>query len=58
MLCLFMLIKAIPEYYLQNDDDVFCVTGLTGITVSQIIIQDRRSDIPEFFQHAVEEAAT
>ena len=43
---IFMLIKSIPEDYLQNDDDVSCVTGVTGITGPSFISQDRRSDLP------------
>ena len=58
MLCLFVLINAIPEDYLQNDDDVSCVTGVTGITAPSFISQDRKSDLPAFFKHAVEEAVT
>ena len=53
-----MLIKAIPEDYLQNDDDVYCVTGVTGINGPLFISQDRRSDLQAFFQNSVEEAAT
>ena len=53
-----MLIKAISDDFLQNDDDVSCETGVTGITRPLLISQDRRSDIPAFFQHEVEEAAT
>ena len=54
----FLLIKAVPEYYLQNDDDVSCVTVVTGINGTSFISQYRRSDLPAFYQHAVEEAAT
>ena len=49
----FILIKAIPEYYLQNYDDVSCVNGVTGITGPSFISQDRRIYLPAFFQHAV-----
>ena len=54
----FMLIKDVSEYFLQNDDDVSCVTGVTGITGPSFIAQDRRSDIQEFLVHALEEEAT
>ena len=57
MLCLFFLIKSVPEDYLQNDDDVSCVTGVTGINRPQFISQDRRSDILSLFQYSLEEAA-
>ena len=53
-----MVIKSIPEDWLQKDDYVSCVNGVTGITGPLFIIQDRRSDLAELFQHAVEEAAT
>ena len=53
-----MLIKAVPEDYLQNDDDVSCVTVVTVITGPSFISQDRRIYLPTLFQHTVEEAAT
>ena len=53
-----MLIKTIPEDYLQNYDDVSCVTGVTGITGPSFASQDIRSDLPALLQHAVEESAT
>ena len=55
---MFFLIRTVPEDYLQNDDDVSCITGVTGITRPSFISQDRRSGILAFFLHAVEEAAT
>ena len=54
----FMIIKSVPEYFLQNDDDVSCVIGVTGITGISLITKDHRSDLSEFCEHAVEEAAT
>ena len=54
----FMIIKAISEYYLQNNHDVPGVTEVMGITGPFFISQDRRSYLPLFFQHSVEEAAT
>ena len=54
----FLLIKAVPQYYPQNDDDVSCVTGVTGITGPSLTTQYRRSDITEFFVNVVEEATT
>ena len=53
-----MIIKAIQEDYLQNDDDFSCVTGVMRITGTLFISQDRRSDIPAFFQQSTKEAAT
>ena len=53
-----MLTKTILEDCRQNDDDLSCVAGVTLITGPWFISQDRRSNLPEFFQHAVEEAAT
>ena len=53
-----MLIKSIPEDYLQNDDGVYYVTGVIEINGPSFISQDRRSDLPAFFQHTVEEAET
>ena len=46
------------EYYLQNDDDVSSVNGVTGITVSSLISQDKIGDLTSLLQHSVEEAAT
>ena len=54
----FMLICDISEYFLQNYDDVSCVNGVKGITGPSLITQYRRSDIPEFFGHELEEATT
>ena len=42
----FMLIIDTSEDFLQNDDDVSCVTGVTGITWPSFITQDKRSDLP------------
>ena len=53
-----MIIKPLTEDYIQNEDDVSCVTGVTEITGPLFISQDRRIYLPEFFQHAVEEVAT
>ena len=41
----FMLIIEISEYFLQNDDDIICVTKVTGITGYSFITKYRRSDI-------------
>ena len=53
-----MIIKSIPEYYLQKNDGVSCVTGVTGITGPSFISQAIRSDLPAFFLIKVEEVAT
>ena len=53
-----MQIIDISEHLPQNDDNVCCVTGVTGTTGPLFITKDRRSDIPEFFGNAVDEAAT
>ena len=41
----FMLIKDVSEYFLQNDDDVSCVTGVTGITGPLFTSKYIRSDL-------------
>ena len=51
-------INSIPENLLQNDYNVSCVTGVTVITGPLFITQDKRSDLPSFLKHAVEEAMT
>ena len=53
-----MLIKYNPEDFLQKNDDVYCVTGVTGITGPSLMNQYQIIDLPAFFKHAVEEAAT
>ena len=53
-----MLIKDISEYFLQNDDNVSCITWVTGITWPLFITQYRRSDLPEFFRYEFDEAET
>ena len=54
----FFLVKAVPEDYLQNDDDISCVTGVTEITGPLFTTKYIRSDLLALFQHAVEEAET
>ena len=53
-----MIIKAIQEDYLQNDDDFSCLTGVMGITGTLFISQDISSNLPSFFQQSTKEAAT
>ena len=50
----FMLIIDISGDLLQNNDNVYCVTGLKVITGPSFITQDRRSDLQEFFGNSVE----
>ena len=52
-----MLIVDISEYLPVKDDNFSCVTRVTGITGPSFITQDRRIYLPEFFGHAVGEAA-
>ena len=40
-----MVIIDISEYFLQNGDNISCVTGVTGITGASFITQDRRRDV-------------
>ena len=54
----FMLTKYYAEKLNQNDDYKCCVTGVTGITGTLYLTQDRRIDITEEFGHEVEEANT
>ena len=53
-----MLMKYIPENFLQYNDKVSCVTGVTVITGTLFITQDRISDTPGLLEYAVEEALT
>ena len=43
----FMLTQYSAEELNQNDDDMSCVTGITGITGTSFFTQDRRIDIPK-----------
>ena len=53
-----MLIIDISEHFLLNDDNIYFVTGVTGITGPSLITHDIISDLPESFGHAMDEAAT
>ena len=53
-----MLIRDISEYFLQKNDIISCVTGVTAMTGTSSVTQDRRSDVPELFGNTVEEAET
>ena len=50
----FMIIIDISEYSFQNDDGVYCVTGVIGITGPSFITKDRIGDLLYFFGHVVE----
>ena len=53
-----MFIRDISEYFLQKNDIISCVTGVTAMTGTSSVTQDRRSDVPELFGNTVEEAET
>ena len=49
-----MLTEYSEEELNQNDDDMSCVTGVTGTTGTKFYTQHTRFNLPEEFWHAID----
>ena len=51
-----MLTQDAQEEINQNDDDMFCVNGVTGTTVTKFYTKNILLNIPKEFRHALDES--